>query len=107
MNLTDLKARGAIVSAAPVTREVTWEHDDPTTGEKVTDKFTVEILRHSYGTMERLYMIGEDRSKGAAMIAECVRFGGEAMSYEDAYQLHPGLATALLTAITEANDVKN
>ena len=110
MDVAALRARGGVISAAPVPKEVEWKHDDPETGEKVTDKFTVHVLRHSYGAMERL-MLGEgDKSKGAMLISECMRFGEggkEVMSYEDAYHLDPGLAAVLMKALNEANEPKN
>lgn len=110
MDLASLKARGGIVAAAPQPKEVEWTHTDLETGEKVTDKFIVHVLRHSYGAMERLMLDQGDKSKGAMLISECMRFGEggkEVMSYEDAYQLDPGLATVLMKALNEANEPKN
>lgn len=109
MDLAALKARGGVISAAPIPKEVEWTHHDPETGEKVTDKFTVHILRHAYGAMERMVTGDGDRSKGALLIANCVRFGAgdEVMSYEDAFQLDPGLAAVLMKAVNEVNEVKN
>lgn len=110
MDLAALKARGGVISAAPIPKAVEWEHDDPETGEKVTDKFIVHILRHSYGAMERMVLGEGDRSKGALLISNCVRFGDagdEVMSYEDAFQLDPGLAAVLMKAINEVNAAKN
>lgn len=110
MDLAALKARGGLISAAPVPKDVEWTHADPETGEKVTDKFTVHILRHSYGAMERMVLGEGERSKGALLVSSCVRFGAdgeEAMSYEEAYQLDPGLAAVLMKAINEVNAAKN
>lgn len=110
MDVAALKARGGVISPLPVPKEVEWTHADPDTGEKVTDKFTVHVLRHSYGAMERL-MLGEgDKSKGAMLISTCMRFGEggkEEMSYEDAFQLEPSLAAVFMKALNEANEPKN
>ena len=110
MDVAALKARGGVIPAAPLPKEVEWTHADLETGEKITDKFTVHILRHSYGAMERMVLGEGDRSKGALLISNCVRFGDageEVMSYEDAYQLDPGLAAVLMKAINEVNAAKN
>lgn len=109
MDLASLKARGGIVAVAPIPKEVEWTHPDPETGEKVTDKFTVHVLRHSYGATERLMLAEGDKSKGALLISQCIRFsdGNEVMSYEDAFLLDPGLAAVLMKAINAVNEVKN
>ena len=105
MDLRQLKSRGGFVSPRPVPVEVEWTHtlDD---GQEVTDQFTVHVLRQSFGTMEELLTSDDDRSKSAAFIASCVRFGEagkERMSYDDAYQLDPGLAAVLIGAIYRIN----
>ena len=109
MNLKQLKQRGAFVPAAPVPRQVEWVHIDPDTGEEVTDQFTVHVRRRSYGSIERIMtasMADETRSRSAMFIAESILLGEggtESISYEDAYQLDPGLAAVLVEAINEVN----
>lgn len=106
MDLKQLKAKGGIVTAVPVPKEVTWIHRDETTGESIEDVFTVHILKQSFGSIERLFLGAADRSRSAAFIAACVLFGEggkERISYEDAFQLDPSLAAALVVAANEVN----
>lgn len=95
MNLKELKAAGAFVSTDHVKRTITWK--DYT--------FDVFVRRQSFGSLERLLMATDDRSKSATHIAECVLLGenAEPMTYEDAYQLEPSLARELLVAVREVN----
>lgn len=106
MDLKQLKAKGGIVTSVPVPKEVTWVHRDQETGEEVTDVFTVHIMKQSFGSIERLFLNASDRSRSAAFISECVRFGEggkESISYEEAFQLDPGLAAVLVVAANEVN----
>lgn len=106
MNLKELKARGGFVSAVPVKRDVEWTHPDPDTGEEVTDKFSVFVKRQSFGAIERLFVGNDDQSKSATFISECILLGEDGkdrMTYQDAYQLDPGLAAVLVKAINEVN----
>lgn len=107
MNLAELTAKGAFVEAAPVKTSVTWTRDNAE-GEEVSDTFDVWIRRRSFGTLERVAMLGEDRSKSAKMLSECVLLGDaqEAITYEQAYQLDPGLAFALVEAVREVGAPK-
>jgi hypothetical protein len=105
MNLAELKAKGGFVALAPVAKEVTWTHKNDA-GEEVKDTFTVFIKRHSFGTIEQIWAGESDRSKSASYIAQSVRLGErgkDALSYEDAFQLDPSLATVLIGAINEVN----
>lgn len=104
MNLKELRERGGFVASAPVPKEVEWKHTDET-GEQVTDKFTVYVVKQSFGDVERLYVGGGDRSKAASFIEQCIRLGDgtERMSYDEAYQLDPGLAAVLVQAANEVN----
>lgn len=106
MNLKELKARGGFVSAVPVKKEVEWTHVDPQTGEEVTDKFGVFVKKQSFGAIERLFIGKDDQSKSATFISECILLGEDGkdqMTYQDAYQLDPGLAAVLVKAINEVN----
>lgn len=102
MNLSELKEAGGIIAAAPVKKSVTWEREgaDPMT-------FDVHVRRLSFGTLERLLVAdADDRSRSAAYLSATVLLGDggdEPLSYEDAFQLDPSLATALITAAREVN----
>lgn len=105
MNLAALRARGGFVPLEPVPKEVTWKHTNDE-GVEVEDTFTVFIKRQSFGTIEQLFTAEGDRSKSAAYISQTVRLGEkgkDAISYDDAFQLDPGLAGALINAINEVN----
>lgn len=105
MNLSELKAKGGIVASAPVPREVTWTRKNDA-GEEVTDTFTVFIKRQSFGSIETIWAGAEDRSKSATYISQSLRLGDkgkEQMSYDEAFQLDPSLATVFITAINEVN----
>jgi len=108
MNLKELRERGGIVPSAPVKHDVSWTHLDGD-GEEVTDTFTVYVVKHSFGTIERLLSVdGKDpeRSRSAAFISESVMLGedgSERLTYEDAYQLDAGLAKVLMEAISAVN----
>jgi hypothetical protein len=108
MDLKQLRAKGAFVKAPPVPTEVTWVHNDEETGEEMTDTFTVFVRRMSVGWLDRVLSPGPDqhRSRTATLISEGVMFGEggkERMTYEEAYQLNFGLATALLEAFQRVN----
>lgn len=106
MNLDELISRGAIVPSTPVPTEVTWPRSEEDGGD-VT--FIVHIKRRSYGVMERVFKTdpeNPDRSINAQFISESVLFGdggSEQMSYEQAFQLEPSLATVLMKAVREVN----
>jgi hypothetical protein len=108
MELKDLRARGAFVAAPPVPTEVTWVHEDPETGEEMTDTFTVFVRRMSVGWLDRVTTARADsqRSFRAALISEAVLFGEngqESLTYDEAHQLDPGLATVLISAFNQLN----
>lgn len=113
MKLKELKAAGAFVEAAPVKKPIKWPHLDEN-GDPVTDEFTVLVKRQSFAVIEKLYAPGEGedeaavakRSRNAKLISECVLLGekgDEQIPYEDALNLEPNLAFALLNAVHEVN----
>jgi hypothetical protein len=108
MDLQQLRERGGIVPSAPVMTEVSWTHPDQN-GQDVTDTFTVHVVKHSFGTVERLVLAerrDSDTSNRALLISQSIRLGddgSESLSYEDAFQLEPRLARALLDAIYSVN----
>jgi hypothetical protein len=108
MNLSQLRERGAMVSPELVPREITWARP---TEDGVEDSvvFTVCVVKHSFGAARRMFeSFGKlpDHQQPAAFIAETIRFGddgAEQISTEEALQLEPGLAHALLAAANEVN----
>lgn len=107
MNLKQLKAKGGIVDAQLIRKEVSWTHLDSKSGKEVTDTFTLHIRRQSFGVIERLFAQGEtEQSRNASYIAASVSLGAEgteALSYDDAYSLEPSLGFLMLNAINEVN----
>lgn len=106
MDLKTLKAKGGVISRGLVAKSVTWSHVDPQSGEQTEDTFEIHIVKHSFGSIERLYPNGSDRARGAEFIAQSVKLGDsgkESISYDEAYQLDPGLAMVFITAINEVN----
>ena len=107
MNLTQLKAAGGIVGGAMVKRSVVWKHEDAK-GKPVTNKFSIFVMPQSFGMIEKLFSATEsEESRNAKYIATCVTLGEngeEAISYEDAYRLAPGLGWAILAAVHEVNN---
>lgn len=106
MDLKQLMARGAIVESGLVAVDVKWTHIDPETQLEVTDEFKVHVVRQSFGQIERLWNTPDERSRGAQLISEQIRFGQageERLTYEQAYALDPGLATELLAAHNAVN----
>lgn len=100
MKLNELKKAGGFVSADNVKRSVTWQKSK-------TESYTFNIFvrRSSFGSMERLIMADDDRSKSAMYISDCVLIGeaGEPLSYEDAYALEPTLAKVILEQVRAVN----
>src|SRR5690625_65470 len=104
MDLTQLKAKCAVVSADLVKAPVTWTHKTPD-GTEVTDEFDVFVRRVSFGVLERA---GQEANRASALIAACVCFGKdgeEVMSYDEACALDPSLATQLVEAVNRVNKV--
>ena len=106
MDLKQLVARGGFVATEPVKVPVKWTHIDEETNEEVTDEFEVFVHKTSFGNVEKMWTSGDEKSKAAILITECLRFGpdgAERMTYEQAYSLHPGLATELMGAYNAVN----
>lgn len=108
MDLKKLRESGGFVPSTPVAREISWTHVGPN-GDEVTDTFTVHVKKLSFGLIERLYAVDDkdpERSRMAGFISESVTLGDkgkERISYEDAFQLDPGLAQVLMDAIGAVN----
>ncbi|MBW9244199.1 phage tail assembly chaperone family protein, TAC [Pseudomonas paracarnis] len=107
MNLTELKAAGGLVGGAMVKKAVVWKHEDAK-GKAVTDKFSIFVMPQSFGMIEKLFSASDsEQSRNAKYISTCVTLGEngeEAISYEDAYRLNPGLGWAILAAVHEVNN---
>lgn len=97
MNLEDLVKIGAVVSMDTVEVPVEWEGH----------KFTAHVRKLSYGDYEAMAGMGEEVSKGATIISKCLFLPDQKrlMSYEEAYQLKPTFAQALIEAITTAKAI--
>ena len=108
MDLKTLRERGAFVSDAPVAHEVSWTHADGN-GEQVTDTFTVYVVKHSAGSIERLRAeAGSDLSRlwGPLFVSASLRLGDDAserLTYDEACALDPALARELVDAISAVN----
>lgn len=108
MKLKDLKRRGAIITGDLVKKSVTWTHADEATGDEVDDQFDIYVVKRlTFGAFDRIWGQALDQSKAALLIAECVRLGDEGeerLSYDDAYRLHPGLATVFMEAVKQVHE---
>ena len=107
MNIQDLLDKGGFVDVAPVEVPVVWTRANAK-GKDVTDSFNVWVRKRSFGTFERVASLGEDRSRAAKMLSECVLLGAkqEPLSYDQAYQLEPSLAFVLVEAVRAASAPK-
>lgn len=115
MNLKELQDLGGFVPVEPVKKEVTWKR---TEGD-VT--FDVHVLQLSAGIMDELIadeqrlMAQKDKTKAkklrefnALLISSTILIGEkpsefQPMSYEQAYQLKPGLSRVLRKVAYEVN----
>ena len=112
MNLTELKARGALVQSPPVAREVTWQPTDPETGQPVGKPvlFTVFVKRPSAGWLDRARTAAARSAHGisyrSALISHAIVFGeklDEQFTYDEADMLQEALAEALYDAYLAVN----
>lgn len=97
MNLEELVKIGAVVSMDTVEVPVEWEGH----------KFTAHVRKLSYGDYEAMAIMGEEASKGATILSKCLFLPDQKrfMTYEEAYQLKPTFAQALIEAITTAKAI--
>jgi endo-alpha-1,4-polygalactosaminidase (GH114 family) len=110
MRIADLRSKGAFVSTEPVKRTIEWTHQDAESGEIVTDTFDVWVIHPSFGMIETAFKEEKSEIKSAqsAAIAACIRLGEDAterLSYDDAYNLNPTLAQAMIAAINSTGAV--
>jgi hypothetical protein len=120
MDLNQLRELGGILSAEPIPKEISWKRKGAD-GAEVETVFTVHVVRQSFGAIESIFkarakvaQVGgagdtpEERSQAAEFICMAIRFGEdgqERISYQDAYQLDPTLAHAIINAANEVNQV--
>ena len=100
--LEDLKALGGVVPDAPVAKEIAFKID----GQEYTA--TIYVRKLSIGDHEKLFA-NDEGDYAARLISHAVRLGDggkESISFQDAYQLHPSLAEAMMNAIKEVNGGK-
>jgi hypothetical protein len=108
MDLKQLQDMGGFVPQAPVVKEVAWSRLNDE-GQDVTDTFTVHVRKLSAGMVEKLWAEAgktPDQAYSARMISETVRLGEDGMSaltYDQAFQLEPTLAEALLEQVHAVN----
>lgn len=111
-NLNDLKQLGAfIVVDDLVQKEIKFKLTDDS--EELS--CIIHIRRLSIGVHEAIWGDGAEGSKGsktARLLSEAIRLGEngeEKMSYAEAFSLHPRIALAMSTAISDVNggDRKN
>jgi hypothetical protein len=107
MDLKQLKAVGGFASSKLIPVKKIWETPD---GEKVDIEFFV--IRRSFGQAEQFYKLTQEKkdiSVSSTLISEAVRLGKdgkERLTYEQAYELEPSLATLFFEGINEASSPK-
>ena len=81
MNLSELKARGALVQAPPVKKEVTWQPTDPESGQPVGEPVTFDVFvkRPSAGWLDRARTAAARSANGisyrSALLSHAIVFG--------------------------------
>ena len=112
MNLSELKARGALVQAPPVKKEVTWQPTDPESGQPVGEPVTFDVFvkRPSAGWLDRARTAAARSANGisyrSALLSHAVVFGekqDEQFTYDEADLLQESLAEALYDAYLAVN----
>ena len=95
MNLKELTKAGAFVSTETVEAPIEWEGN----------KFVAHVRKISFGDYESLSRVSDDGSRSAMLLSKSLFLPDEKrlMSYEEAYQLKPGLAAVLMKAVTKAS----
>ena len=112
MNLSELKARGALVQAPPVKKEVTWQPTDPESGQPVGEPVTFDVFvkRPSAGWLDRARTAAARSANGisyrSALLSHAIVFGekqDESFTYDEADLLQEALAEALYDAYLAVN----
>lgn len=104
-SLKDLRSKGGFVSAIPVKKNIKFKNEDG-----VEHDADIHVRRLSAGDYETIFVAeSENRSRTAQIISQCITLGPEgkeAISFTDAYQLHPNLAGEMVNAFNEVNAPK-
>ncbi|OFE11379.1 hypothetical protein PHACT_12540 [Pseudohongiella acticola] len=124
MNVEQLIASGAVRPTELIKKEITWARIDESSGDELVDVFDVHVRRLAYIDQERMLRMAfrssrdasdddEDAvqpaqhdSTTAALICVAIRLGDDAseeLTYDQARQLEPNLARAMLDAINLVN----
>jgi hypothetical protein len=103
-NLSDLKQLGAFVPDELVKKEIKFSLEEG--GEELSA--IIHVRRLSIGLHEAIWndTPGSSASKTSRLLAEAIRLGEngeERLTYDQAFSLHPRVALAMSTAITEVN----
>lgn len=107
MNLKQLREKGGFVPLTPVAKELTWTPP----GSDDSFQFTVHIRKLSFGAVEKLWGgldKDADKSRIASFLSSTILLGEdgkEALTYQDAYQLEPSLATVFIEAVNAVNGI--
>jgi len=111
MNLKELQEKGGFVPQTTVQKSVSWVDVDEQ-GNETQHSGTVRVKKHSAGTIEQMWGSAErvkDPSFTATLISKSVFLGDEGeekLTYQQAYDLLPALAEAMVSAIDEVNPLK-
>lgn len=104
-SLKDLRSKGGFVSGVPVKKNIKFQNDDG-----VEHDADIHVRRLSAGDYETIFVAeSENRSRTASIISQCIKLGPEgkeSIGFEDAFQLHPNLAGAMVNAFNEVNAPK-
>lgn len=103
MRITDLKSEGGFVSSKLVAKTIKWDAEDK------QHEGEIFVRRVSFGTIDQI-MGRDDSDQGmnTALIVETIRLGEkgeEQLTYDQAYQLEPNLAAAMVEALMEVNRI--
>lgn len=101
MKISELKKEGGLVSPKLVKRSIKWESDDK------QHEGDIFVRRVSFGVIDQI-MSDDDASTNSALIVETIRLGEkgeEHFTYDQAYQLEPNLAAAMVEALMAVNRI--
>lgn len=109
MKVDELRARGGLIDSSMVKKNITWNKIDED-GQADPVNFDIFVRKNSFGLLDLANQLArEGKSRSAVVIAHGIRLGDqgeEEMSYEDAYQLDPGLSVVMFQAFMEVNKVR-
>lgn len=101
--LKQFRDSGAIVSRAPMKRNIKWKAIDPESGDEVDFDADIYIVKLGAGAMADVFS-SKDKHQIAELISKALLLEGEKgkpepVSYEDAYQLDTPLMNAVWNEI--------